>query len=294
MSKIAIISQPDQGVLIDVSGCNTMQEAIEHLSSTLQVSSQFWKGSDVALNLGKLELAPPQVAQILAIAKGVGANPQHVYADSPTTQESLAAHNVPLGTGTPMSLPKVALDGAQHDYIQEEDAAEGSVSSKSSEEDITHFYETQDAGKETAIPESIETTTSTSDSSSEEAASKEPKTPPLPAVLYLRQTLRSGQTVSHKGHLVIIGDVNPGAELMAEGDITVWGALRGIAHAGIGGNITAEIRALKLQPIQIRIAHAIARSPDQRSIKYASDKFTGPEAAKLVDGKIRISKRSVQ
>ena len=66
MSKIAIISQPDQGVLIDVSGCNTMQEAIEHLSSTLQVSSQFWKGSDVALNLGKLELAPAQVAQILA------------------------------------------------------------------------------------------------------------------------------------------------------------------------------------------------------------------------------------
>ena len=44
--------------------------------------------------------------------------------------------------------------------------------------------------------------------------------------------------------------LNPGAELMAEGDITVWGALRGIAHAGIGGNVNAEIRALKLQPIQ--------------------------------------------
>lgn len=292
MSKIAIISQPDQGVLIDVSGCITMQEAIEHLSSTLQVSSQFWKGSNVALNLGKLELAPLQVAQILAIAKGVGANPQHVFAESQVTQASLAAHNVPLGFGAPMSLPKVALDGAQHDYIQEEDLAEEPVLNKSSEEDITHFYETQEQ-QEIAEEASAEAHRQRQ-SAQEEGADRQAKVPPLPAVLYLRQTLRSGQTVSHKGHLVIIGDVNPGAELMAEGDITVWGALRGIAHAGIGGNVTAEIRALKLQPIQIRIAHAIARSPDQRSIKYASDKFTGPESAKLVDGKIRISKRNIQ
>jgi len=73
MSKIAIISQPDQGVLIDVGGCGNVQEAVAHLSNTLQVSNQFWKGVSVALNFGTLELTPPQVAQILAIAKGVGA-----------------------------------------------------------------------------------------------------------------------------------------------------------------------------------------------------------------------------
>lgn len=115
----------------------------------------------------------------------------------------------------------------------------------------------------------------------------------MPAVLYLRQHLRSGQTVSHKGHLVIIGDVNPGAEVMAEGDVTVWGALRGIAHAGIGGNTDAEIRALKMQPIQIRIAHAIARSPDKPRYKFSRFANSGPETARIIDGKIKIAKSSV-
>jgi septum site-determining protein MinC len=287
MSKIAIISQPDQGVLIDVSGCNTMQEASEHLSSTLQVSSQFWKGSSVALNLGKLELAPHQVAQVLAIAKGVGAHPHEVYSVNETTKASLLQNNVRLGEGVPMSLPNVALDGQQHDLVEDDSLNEAAMT-KNIETDVTHLYETQES------QEDIEISSVSPTEETEEKTETGVKSPPLPAVLYLRQTLRSGQTVSHKGHLVIVGDVNPGAELMAEGDITVWGALRGIAHAGIGGNVSAEIRALKLQPIQIRIAHAIARSPDKPQVKFASQKGAGPETARLVDGKIRISKRNIE
>lgn len=105
--------------------------------------------------------------------------------------------------------------------------------------------------------------------------------------MFLRQTLRSGQTVSHKGHLVIVGDVNPGAEVVADGDITIWGALRGVAHAGVNGNVDAQIRALKLRPMQLRIAHAIARAPDRPhnpNIGYA-----GPETARIVNGQIRIA-----
>ncbi len=71
MSKIAIISQPDQGVLIDVGGCSTLKEALEHLSSTLQSSNQFWKGNKVILGLGSIELTVAQAAQVLALAKGV-------------------------------------------------------------------------------------------------------------------------------------------------------------------------------------------------------------------------------
>ncbi|MCA9803385.1 MAG: septum site-determining protein MinC [Cyanobacteria bacterium HKST-UBA02] len=110
--------------------------------------------------------------------------------------------------------------------------------------------------------------------------------------MYLRQTLRSGQTISHKGHLIIVGDVNPGAEVMAEGDITIWGSLRGIAHAGIGGNTDAEIRALNLQPIQIRIAHAIARAPDKPRWKYKASH--GPETARLVADKIRVFRSRIE
>jgi septum site-determining protein MinC len=111
---------------------------------------------------------------------------------------------------------------------------------------------------------------------------------PTQATLQLKQTLRSGQAITHSGNIVLIGDVNAGAEVTAGGDITIWGALRGIAHAGLGGNTDAEIRALKLDPIQIRIANAIARSPDQSLIR--ENIAAGPETARLVDGQIRITR----
>src|SRR5262249_29554062 len=115
MSKIAIISQPDQGVLIDVSGCATLSEALEHLSSTLQVSSQFWKGMKVSLNLGKLDLTSNEMNQILALAKGVGIQPAGVYTTSDITRESLRKSNIPLGAGKPMALPTMSVDvGGQH------------------------------------------------------------------------------------------------------------------------------------------------------------------------------------
>lgn len=288
MSKIAIISQPDQGVLIDVGGCSTMQEAIEHLSSTLQVSSQFWKGVSVALNLGKLELQPMQVAQILAIAKGVGAYPQQVFSVNETTRSSLQQHNVRLGEGRPMSLPVLTCDLVPTD-VENDDVDGDELHVQSADEDTTHLYITEEAADfDTAIPDAIQEEAQEQETSQAEPPKK--PAPQLPAVLFLRQNLRSGQTVSHKGHLVIVGDVNPGAEIMAEGDIVVWGALRGIAHAGIGGNTSAEIRAIKLQPVQIRIAHAIARSPDRPRVKWSSMTTPGPETARMVDGKIRITR----
>lgn len=286
MSKIAIISQPDQGVLIDVSGCTTMQEAIEHLSSTLQVSSQFWKGTTISLNLGGLELASMQVAQILAITKGVGALPKQVFANAEITRQSLLQHNVRLGTGDPMRPLDGQLEKAVwHDVEEDEYFEKGEPVI----EENPFAFETQDEqGLAAELEEHLPQPTVAS------GTATQPERPPLPAVLYLRQTLRSGQTVSHKGHLVIIGDVNPGAEVMAEQDITVWGALRGVAHAGIGGNIEAEIRALKLQPIQIRIAHAIARSPDHPRVKWRSLRGGVPETARLIDGKIRISRSNTE
>ena len=77
--------------------------------------------------------------------------------------------------------------------------------------------------------------------------------------LYINQTLRSGQTVSYEGNILIIGDAHPGSEIVATGDITVWGILGGIAHAGSLGNVTAKVRALKLNAIQLRIAGLYAR-----------------------------------
>lgn len=296
MSKIAIISQPDQGVLIDVSGCTTLREAIEHLTSTLQVSSQFWQGTMIALNLGQLELNTTQVAQILAITKGVGAFPKQVFTKSGLTRTALRDHGVTLGSGEPMGLPEIDFDLLkEHELTKEESPKESTA--EEVETAIVYEHDSVESQPEpgnvgTASAGDVSQRTEDVLTTETEAATTEGISN-TPAVLYLRQNLRSGQTVSHKGHLVIIGDVNPGAEIMAEGDITVWGVLRGIAHAGIGGNLDAEIRALKLQPIQIRIGHAIARSPDQPRVRFASGIKYSPETARIVDGKIKITCSSI-
>ena len=75
-----------------------------------------------------------------------------------------------------------------------------------------------------------------------------------------RGTLRSGQVFRHAGTIMLIGDVNPGAEVISGGDIFVWGRLRGIVHAGAMGNERAVVCAIDFEPIQLRIAGYIAMS----------------------------------
>ena len=80
----------------------------------------------------------------------------------------------------------------------------------------------------------------------------------------VKRTLRSGYKLQHAGHVIVIGDVNPGAEIIAGGDVVVWGRLRGVVHAGAEGNDTAVICALDLSPTQLRIAGKIALAPQRR------------------------------
>ena len=108
---------------------------------------------------------------------------------------------------------------------------------------------------------------------------------------YHKQTVRSGQVIQSNGNVVIIGDCHPGCEIHAAGDITVWGVLGGIAHAGCKGNTKARIRALTLNAIQLRIAESYARRPDHIKNIYVekSNTFT-PEEARYVNGSIVILK----
>lgn len=74
---------------------------------------------------------------------------------------------------------------------------------------------------------------------------------------YIQYSLRSGQSEEYSGSLVIIGDVNAGAEVIAGGNIAVLGALRGLAHAGAGGNTNAIITANFIDSTQLRIANVV-------------------------------------
>ena len=100
--------------------------------------------------------------------------------------------------------------------------------------------------------------------------------------ILVKRTLRSGQSIDYAGHVVIVGDVNSGAQVVAEGDIIVWGHLRGIVHAGAAGDETRCICALALAPTQLRIGNRIARSPEDK----AGRKEFGPERAFMSDDQI--------
>lgn len=76
--------------------------------------------------------------------------------------------------------------------------------------------------------------------------------------LFLNRTLRSGTRIEFGGHVVVLGDVNPGAEIVAEGNVIVWGRVRGMVHAGSKGNRKAVICALDLSPTQLRIADEVS------------------------------------
>jgi septum site-determining protein MinC len=95
----------------------------------------------------------------------------------------------------------------------------------------------------------------------------------------LQRTLRSGHNVRHPGHVIVLGDVNPGAEIIAGGHIIVWGRLRGTVHAGAAGDESATVCALDLTPTQLRIAGQIAISPARRG-------RTRPEVARIREGQI--------
>jgi septum site-determining protein MinC len=99
-----------------------------------------------------------------------------------------------------------------------------------------------------------------------------------PAIL-VRRTLRSGYSLSYPGHVIVIGDVNPGAEIIASGDIIVWGRLRGLVHAGAEGDENAIVAALDLSPTQLRVAGRIAVTPQRRGKVQA-------ELARLQDGRV--------
>ncbi|MFL7812155.1 MAG: septum site-determining protein MinC [Anaerolineales bacterium] len=97
--------------------------------------------------------------------------------------------------------------------------------------------------------------------------------------VFLQRTLRSGHKISYHGHIVVLGDVNPGAELIAGGNIIVYGRLRGVVHAGAGGDPEAVVCALDLSPTQLRIADTISVSPPRKG-------KTRPEIAYLEDGQV--------
>ncbi len=115
---------------------------------------------------------------------------------------------------------------------------------------------------------------------------EEQRAPEIPdltdeTALFISKTLRSGTHLEFGGHIVIVGDVNPGAEIVADGSVVVWGRLRGSVAAGAKGNASAVVCALGLFPTRLQLG--------ELALSMAERTETGqPEMALLRDGQIIV------
>lgn len=100
--------------------------------------------------------------------------------------------------------------------------------------------------------------------------------------IFINNTIRSGQRIECEGDIVVIGDVNPGAEVIAGGSIAVFGRLSGLAHAGCSGRTDVCVAALNMCPKQLRLSGRVVTFPNER------ENVEDAEIAELKEGKVVI------
>lgn len=299
----------ENGFIVDVSGANKTSEIIYELSRILDLPDA--QSKKVCLKLGAVDLSTTELTSIKALVESMNSEIEFVSTSSNITQKSAQEMNIEVSVlenkvPTPefnadqdkvnkeleRALDKIfgeenseirtfaqekelkELKENVQEYVSEE--VQPNTISEISDKDITvKESDFTDFNSKLEDANKIET----SELDSEEIKKQLRETEKLPT-LYIQRTLRSGQSITSEGNIVIIGDVNPGSEVIAKGDITVWGILGGIAHAGSDGNQFARIRALKMNAIQLRIADTFARRPDSANIPYIqkTDTFVPEEA----------------
>ena len=104
---------------------------------------------------------------------------------------------------------------------------------------------------------------------------------------FFRGSVRSGKRIEYEGSIVILGDVNDGAEIIAGDNVIVVGVLRGLAHAGAKGNKKAIIAAASIECKQIRIADIIKEMEEEKdeegnTIIQARKNYASVEEDKII------------
>ncbi|MBO8429773.1 hypothetical protein IAC76_00130 [Spirochaetes bacterium] len=266
------------GFIVDLANATKTSEIIYELSRILDMPEA--KNKKVCLKLGAVNLNPSELVSIKALIETMDSEIQFISTVSEETKQAAKDLGIEISgienivPALDITATKEANDSVNTELVSALDKIFG-------EGDFEERYpEEEDSLKiSDDTDKSIEVTETKDALEEEEIKQYNKETEKLPT-LYIHRTLRSGQSITSEGNIVIIGDVNPGAEIVAKGDITVWGILGGIAHAGSDGNTYSRIRALKLNAIQLRIGGIFARRPDTVNIPYVqkTDTFTPEEA----------------
>lgn len=293
----------ENGFIVDLTTARKTSEIIYELSRVLDMPEA--KGKHICLKLGSVDLSESELTSVKSLVELMESQLAFISTSSAVTLESATALGIKISEFTeqveaPVFEPQEPQPEVSNalDAIFGEDGEQKSTENVEKSNDTTSQEDVQkveddeispivkhseDIAEDVMAQEIIEET-------DEEIAKKKAEPENLPT-LYIRRTIRSGQSISSDGNIIVIGDINPGAEIIAKGDITVWGILGGIAHAGSDGNNYVRIRALKLNPVQIRIGTVFARRPDTVNLPYIQKSCEYiPEEAFTYKGSIVIRK----
>ena len=276
----------EDGFIVNLSNASNEAEVIYELSSILEMPEA--QNKKICLKLEGIDLTQSQLLSIKALIQSMDSTLEFVDTTSDATKEAANALEISISElKNEMEIPQIQPTEEELQQHTEKPNLFGEV----------YDFAFQELAQEEGIlkPEEVKTYATMDDDEKPniELEGDDEDVEKLPT-LYLNQTLRSGQTVTSDGNIVVVGDANPGSEIIARGDVTVWGVLGGIAHAGSKGNANACIRALKMNAIQLRIANFYARRVNTENIPFVqkSASFV-PEEAR-VDGKSIVIKTTYE
>jgi len=275
---VTLLRGRKQGLEIALAG-RDFGEALDELQARLAERPGFYRGVSAIANFGAASPSAEELARLRDLLAGAGIE-LHTLAGSGAVQAAAEASGLRFEASDPVGEleRRRALRGSRDATPSEASLSEAARSL------VADF-----AGARADIADRRrrgEASVRRVDPVPEPPAPLE--TPALhlvespPATLYHAGTIRGGQALHHAGHIVVVGDVNPGAELIASGDILVFGRLAGVAHAGAHGDETARVYALDLDATQLRIATYIAA--DERPPASPAR----PQAAVVRDGRIAL------
>ena len=277
----------EDGFIINLSNASNAAEVIYELSSILEMPEAQKK--KICLKLENIDLTQSQLLSIKALIQSMDSTLEFIDSSSDSTKEAANALEIQISElKNEMEIPQIQPTEEELQQLTAKPDLFG---------ESVHDFAFQELAQEEGLmkPEEMKTYATMDDDEIPklDLEDEEEDVEKLPT-LYLNQTLRSGQTVTSDGNIVVIGDANPGSEIIARGDVTVWGVLGGIAHAGSKGNVNACIRALKMNAIQLRIANLYARRVNTENIPFVqkSPSFI-PEEARI-DGKSIVIKTTYE
>lgn len=239
-----------RGILVSITEECPFSDGLDELRAKIAEKHHFFAGSPVSLDLGWRDLRQEQYEQLMQAIRDANIKLLGVISSSHATRKLLEGYGIKCIIGT-LGLAKHGGNAR----VKATATARAEAVANAGDAALAE-------GSEGGAPQAMVAEAVVAEKAVASPADADP-------TLMVRKTVRSGQRILFAGNVVVMGDVNAGAEIEAEGDVIVLGNLRGIVHAGCKGKRDAVVVALNLHATQVRVGNLIGMVTTQKN--YANN-----------------------